>query len=59
MKGYLGIGPEEDKFVPSDRVYDYALERCLDGTPEEQAEFKEMLVDWYFSGNWIKMEGLE
>lgn len=19
----------------------------------EQAEFKEMLVDWYFSGNWV------
>lgn len=22
----------------------------------EQVEFKEMIVDWYFSGNWIKEE---
>ena len=27
------------------------------GTEEEVKEFREMLIDWYYSGNWIKTEG--
>lgn len=39
------------EFVPDDVSYDYALERCLNGTDHE--EFREMLSEWYFSGgNW-------
>jgi hypothetical protein len=56
MSGYLGIGPEEGAFVPGEKAYGYALERCLSGTEEEQEEFREMLVEWYYSGNWIKEE---
>lgn len=48
--------------VGEDEALDYVLEKlCLKITPAgkngketlEQAEFKEMLVDWYFSGNWV------
>lgn len=52
---YRGIGPEKGEAVPGEEAYDYALDRCLNGY--EHKEFKEMLVEWYFSGNWIKEEG--
>ena len=51
---YVGFGPEEGITVEEDQAYQYALERCLNGTIEEQLEFGEMLVEWYFSGNWVK-----
>lgn len=54
--GYAGIGPEEGKYVRQDQAFEYALERCLYGAEEEVKEFREMLVEWYFSGNWIKEE---
>lgn len=54
--GYLGIGPEEGTFVSDQEAYNYAMERCRSGTEEEVKEFKEMLVDWYYSGNWIRTE---
>lgn len=55
---YKGIGPEEDKIVEEDEAYDYALERCLHGTPQDQQEFKDMLVEWFYSGNWVKEDVL-
>lgn len=54
--GYIGIGPEEGAFVPERMAYAYAMERCQTGTEEEVKEFREMLVEWYYSGNWIKAE---
>lgn len=51
---YVGFGPEKGITVEEDQAYQYALERCLNGTPEEHEEFREMLVEWYFSGNWVK-----
>ena len=51
---YIGIGPEEGTVVSEEQAFDYALERSLRGTPEDQREFREMLVDWFYSGNWIK-----
>lgn len=51
---YVGLGPEEGITIEEDQAFRYALERCLKGTPEEQLEFRDMLVEWYFSGNWIK-----
>lgn len=50
--GYHEMGT--GNFVPQSEAYEYALERCLSGTEEEQKEFKEMLVEWFYSGNWIK-----
>ncbi len=58
--GYIGIGPEEGTFVPDSIAYTYAMERCQNGTLEEQKAFKEeivpLIVEWYYSGNWIKAE---
>jgi len=47
---YNGIFCEKGKLIESDKAFDYAIERILQGTEEEKSEF----VDWYFSGNWIK-----
>ena len=41
---YIGIGPEDGTVVEEDQAYEYALERSLHGTPEDQHEFKEFLA---------------
>lgn len=53
---YKGIGIESGTIVEESQAFEYALERCLHGSIDEQKEFKDMLVEWYFSGSWIKME---
>ena len=55
--GYKEIGT--GNFVPEEDAFDYALERCLHGTEEDQREFKEMLVEWFYSGNWVHEDGKE
>lgn len=55
-KGYIGTGSEEGTFVPEEDAYIYAMERCQIGTGDEVKEFRGMLVEWYYSGNWIKAE---
>lgn len=50
--GYHQMGTSN--FVPESEAYEYAIERCLHGSEEDIKEFREMLVEWYFSGNWIK-----
>lgn len=54
MRGYLGIGPETGTFIPAESSFEYAMERCIHGTPDDKREFREMLVEWFYSGNWIK-----
>ena len=52
---YVGIGTEKGNIVPEEYAYKYALYRCLHGSEEDQEEFKEMLVEWFYSGgNWRK-----
>lgn len=51
---YIGIGPEKGQVVDEIQAYSYALDRCLHGTVKEQIEFRAMLVEWYYSGNWVK-----
>lgn len=53
-KGFHELGT--NNFVPEKEAYEYALDCCLNGTEQEQKEFKEMLVEWFFSGNWIREE---
>lgn len=49
-------------FVPEEDAFNYALERCLEVVPnfvhrmKWTPEFKEMLVEWFYSGNWVKEE---
>ncbi len=55
--GYTEIGTL--KFIPEEDAFDYALEQCVESVPqgfhqiEWTEEFKEMLVEWFYS-NWIR-----
>lgn len=51
---YIGIGPEKGTAIEEEQAFDYALERCLHGTPQDQQDFRELLIEWFYSGNWIK-----
>ena len=53
---YIGIRSEKDTVVEDNQAYEYALERCLHGTVEDQEEFQKMLVEWFYSGDWIYEE---
>lgn len=58
-----GPGYKEMKtgmFVPHEDAFDYALDRCIE-VPVEGVhrvkwteEFMKMLVEWFYSDNWIK-----
>lgn len=46
-------------FVPEEDAYDYAMERISqdgDLKQEFKQEFEERLVEWFYSGSWIKEE---
>lgn len=64
---YIGIGPEHGKRVLEEDAFSYACGRLSGGTEEERETalqiFREAgdfgaameeLVDWYYSGNWVK-----
>ena len=53
-KGYHELGT--NVFVPEEDAYEYALDKCLNGTEQEQKDFKELLLEWFYSGNWVKEE---
>lgn len=53
-EGYVGVGINNGKFVSEEDAYAYAFECCTNGTDEEIKEFKEMLVEWFYSGSWTK-----
>ena len=42
--------------ITEEQAFEYALERCLFGSQEDKREFKSMLIEWFFSGNFIKEE---
>ena len=49
-------------FVPEEDAFEYALEQCVETVPDSffgirwTEEFKEMLVEWFYSGHWISEE---
>ena len=43
-------------FVSEEDAYDYAMERVSQDV-DLQKEFKETVVGWFYSGNWIKEDG--
>lgn len=49
--GYEEIGT--GIFVPEEDAYRYAMER-VSQDEDLQKEFKETVVEWFYSGNWIK-----
>lgn len=67
---YIGVNEETGKNVHEDDAFSYACDRCRFGTLEEREtflrlaqkcesieDFAENLVEWYFSGNWLKEVG--
>lgn len=54
-RGMTGTS-EEGNVVEESSAYEYALERCLAGTTEDREEFRGMLVEWFYSGNWVEEE---
>lgn len=53
---YVGIGPEAGKRIEESEAFRYALEQCLFGSDADREEFRKMLPEWYFSGNYKKEE---
>ena len=66
---YVGVNKELGHVVQAEDVFSYACERCLKGTIEEQdtfleiakhsediENFDETLIEWFYSGNWVKEE---
>lgn len=47
---WCGIGPEAGRVVSDQEAYEYAKEH-LDDMPEED---KQLFVEFFFSGNWVK-----
>lgn len=59
LKGYSGILRERGKFVPADVACAYAMNKCgvtiIDPEAPMVEEFKEEIVTWFFSGNWVEV----
>lgn len=53
---YEGFGEHEGEYILASGALDYAMKQCgivhTGKSSPEQREFDEMLVEWYFSGNW-------
>ena len=53
---YEGFGEHEGEYIVAPDALAYAMKQCgvihTGETTPAQREFDEMLVDWYFSGNW-------
>lgn len=58
MKDYIEMTTKER--VADCEAFDYAMDKLgltmEENNDIEQLEFKEALVNWYFSGNWITEE---
>jgi hypothetical protein len=58
FKGWKGISTNTGKYVAAEDGFEYVCEQvgieAFDETAPDAAEFKEMLIEWYFSGNWIE-----
>lgn len=59
LKGWKGISNRDGEFVDAEDGFEYVCEavgiKAFDKTAPDAEEFKEMLIEWYFSGNWIEV----
>ena len=59
LKGWEGIGPNRGKFVEPGDAFPYVCKQVgivkFDYTAPEASEFGPMLIEWYFSGNWVEV----
>ena len=66
---YVGIGMEHGKRVLEEDAFSYAMDRCTTDcaddfckefgglhliTIQDMHELRESVVEWFYSGNWIK-----
>lgn len=67
MSGYRGFHTKE--FVEDEDAFEYAFEKVMNDEEEQQeffgylrtmfehdAEERQTFVDWFFSGNWIRVK---
>ena len=56
--GWRGVNGNKGKYVEYEDGFDYACNACgiseFDELAPDADEFREMLVEWFFSGNWIE-----
>ena len=59
LKGWQGITLNDGKYVSAEDGFEYVCQQvgiaAFDDTAPEAEKFKEMLVEWFFSGNWIEV----
>lgn len=59
LKGWRGIGPNAGIFIAAEDGFGYVCQQVgivsFDDTAPEAEEFKELLIEWFFSGNWIEV----
>lgn len=57
--GWEGITCNAGEFVAAEDGFGYVCQQVgieqFDKTALEAEEFKAMLIEWYFSGNWIEV----
>ena len=55
LRGYIGICHESGKYVGADEAADYAAEQCgIRLTDKTTDEFRNMFVEWFYSGGWVE-----
>jgi len=55
LKGYKGIGRESGKYIEIDSAADYAAKQCgIEIADKTTDEFRNMFVEWFYSGNWVR-----
>lgn len=57
LRGWRGIGPNQGRFVHVEEAFDHVahdvgIMEFSDDAPLAD-EFRDMLVEWYFSGDWV------
>lgn len=58
--GYTGVGIENGKHVDIENAADYAAKQCgIKLTDKTTGEFRNMFVEWFYSGNWIEDDNNE
>ena len=53
-KGYLNLNTKE--FITDADAFSNALWECLFGPEDLQKEFKDMLLEFYYDGSWVREE---
>jgi len=55
LRGYKGVGRESGKYIETEKAADYAAEQCgIVLTDKTTDEFRNMFVEWFYSGNWME-----